>query len=137
MDQDTAEDIQRFLRDQNQKWFKFSVQCWTYRMPTNSSLLYIERWTGWYIYKGIARDNVLYKRVPSLLKSVNYLIDMPGKQTQTTVTSLHPPPVGFLPQMKLTALQDKTLVGSENQDSTSSEVDSNSDLTVIVKKCLN
>ena len=50
------------------------------------------------------------------------------------MTSLDHPPAGFSPKMQFTALQDKVLIGSENQDSTSSEVHSNNVITVREQK---
>ena len=46
IDHDMAEDLQRFLRDQNEKWEKITVLCWLSRIPTKSALLYIVRVTG-------------------------------------------------------------------------------------------
>ena len=38
---DTA-DLQRFLRNQSQRWLKITAPVWTYQTPTNPLMLYIE-----------------------------------------------------------------------------------------------
>ena len=53
VDHDMAEDLLRFLRNQNQKWLKITTPGWTYQTPRNSLMLYIEQWKGHYFYKDI------------------------------------------------------------------------------------
>ena len=47
------------------------------------------------------------------------------------VDTLDPPAAGSVPHMQSTALQGKTLIGSENQDLTYSEVDTIKNIMVI------
>ena len=47
------------------------------------------------------------------------------------MTPADPPAVGFVPQMQSTALQDKMLMDTDNQELTSCEVDPSNDITVI------
>ena len=50
-------------------------------------------------------------------------------------TPQSPPPSGFLPHMQSTVLHDKFLIGSDNQEMTSGEVDqSHADITEIEQK---
>ena len=50
IDHDMAEDFRSFLKNQNKKWLKTAVPCWSYRLPNKLPLLYILRGTSQYFY---------------------------------------------------------------------------------------
>ena len=66
----------------------------------------------------------IYDMVPSLLPNqliISLTCQVPRPKQMLTLQD--PPSVGFVPQIQSTALQDKALIGSDNQEMSSSEVD--------------
>ena len=55
-------------------------------------------------------------------------------QTNASKEEIDTPLASFVPQVQSTALQDRTLIGSENKDLSSSEVDTINNITVIEQK---
>ena len=45
IDHEPAEDLQRFQRDETQEWLKIVALFWTYKIPMNLPLLYIQKGT--------------------------------------------------------------------------------------------
>ena len=130
-DQNTAVDLQLFLKDKDQKWLKVVAPSWVYWMSTNSSMLYSEGATKRYFYKDITSEDRLYMFVCSLwpgqvtisLTSQDYL---PRQRT----TIVDPPLVGIEPQMQSTTLQNEHQPETESRASTSSGIDENHDIIV-------
>ena len=108
---------------------------WTYRTSTSWLLLYIEWGAGCYLYRVINSEDDKYKTVPSLV--LDQLIVSSTFQENAfrqKQDSLDPPQGRIVSQMQSTVLQDKSIIKSENQDLTSTEIDTTKDIIWMEKE---
>ena len=126
IDHDKAEDLQRFLRNQNKKWLQILAPCWPYRIPQFCPYLYIKWGMGCYFYSEINSDDSQCKIVLSLL--LNELINSLTCQQSASKYDVAP----VAPSSRF-----HTLIGSGNQDFTPSKLHTTTNITAIKWKISN